>query len=87
MPQLAYLAGCLAFLRSSACCCRCTSCSPPRGDPLLLAGLLAARSLPGVFVLYGLSGFLIALFWPPLYGVAVPGLEEQALNRTRATST
>jgi predicted MFS family arabinose efflux permease len=83
MPQLAYLAGCLAFPPLFGLILpRHYLIAATGGTALLLAGLLTARSLPGVFVLYGLSGFLIALFWPPLMGWLSRGLEEQALNRT-----
>jgi MFS family permease len=82
-PQLAYLAGCLLF--------------PPLfglllpwhylavatgGAAVLFAGLLVVANLRLVFLLFGLSGFLIALFWPPLMGWLARGLEEQALGRT-----
>jgi MFS family permease len=82
-PQLAYLAGCLAFPPLFGLLLpRHYLFAATGGTALLLAGLLAARSLPGLFVLYGLSGFLIALFWPPLMGWLSRGLKEQALNRT-----
>jgi MFS family permease len=82
-PQLAYLAGCLTFPTLFGLLLpRHFLIAATGGTALLLSGLLAARSLAGVFVLYGLSGFLIALFWPPLMGWLARGLEEQALNRT-----
>jgi len=83
MPQLAYLAGCLFFPPLfGLLLARHYLIVATGGTALLLAGLLAARSLPGVFVLFGLSGFLIALFWPPLMGWLARGLEEDALGRT-----
>jgi predicted MFS family arabinose efflux permease len=46
----------------------------------LVAGLLLARSLHEVFVLYGLFGFSLSLFWPPLMGWLTFGKEEHALS-------
>jgi predicted MFS family arabinose efflux permease len=46
----------------------------------LLAGMLAVRSLPPLFVLYGLFGFCQALYWPPLMGWLTFGKEERELN-------
>lgn len=78
MPQIAYLAGCLFFPPLfGLLLARHYLIVATGGTALLLAGLLAARSLPGVFVLFGLSGFLIAVFWPPLMGWLARGLEQQ----------
>jgi predicted MFS family arabinose efflux permease len=46
----------------------------------LLAGMLAVRSLSLLFILYGLFGFSLSLFWPPLMGWLSFGKEERALN-------
>ena len=83
MPQLAYLAGCLAFPPLFGLLLpRHYLLAAAGGTALLLAGLLAARCLTGLFVLYGLSGLLIAVFWPPLMGWLSRGLEAQSLGRT-----
>ena len=83
MPQLAYLASCLFFPPLfGLLLARHYLIVATDGTALLLAGLLAGRSLPSVFVLFGLSDFLIALFWPPLMGWLARGLDEDALGRT-----
>jgi predicted MFS family arabinose efflux permease len=46
----------------------------------LVSGMLLAPSLPVLFVLYGLFGFTLSLFWPPLMGWLTLGKEERALN-------
>ncbi len=83
MPQLAYLAGCLAFPPLFGLLLpRHYLVAATGGMALLLAGLMSARSLAGLCVLYGLSGFLIALFWPPMMGWLSRGLEQATLGRT-----
>jgi predicted MFS family arabinose efflux permease len=83
MPQLAYLAGCLAFPPLFGLLLpRHYLLAATGGMALLLTGLMSSRSLAGLFVLYGLSGFLIALFWPPMMGWLSRGLEEQTLGKT-----
>jgi len=47
---------------------------------VLLVGMLLSPSLALVFVLYGLYGLSLSLFWPPLMGWLSIGKEEQALN-------
>jgi len=47
---------------------------------VLLVGMLLSPSLVLVFVLYGLYGLSLSLFWPPLMGWLSFGKEEQALN-------
>jgi len=47
-----------------------------------LAGMLVVRSLPPLFVLYGLFGFCQALYWPPLMGWLSAGQEKEELNAT-----
>jgi MFS family permease len=48
----------------------------------LLIGMLLVRSLPLLFILYGLFGLAQSLFWPPLMGWLSFGEEEQQLNTT-----
>lgn len=48
----------------------------------LLAGMLLVQSLALLFLLYGLFGFTLSLFWPPLMGWLTFGKEEQELNTT-----
>jgi MFS family permease len=48
----------------------------------LLVGMLLTRSLFLLFLLYGLFGFSLSLFWPPLMGWLSFGKEEQELNKT-----
>ena len=47
-----------------------------------LTGMLVVRSLPPLFILYGLFGFCQALFWPPLMGWLSSGQEKEELNKT-----
>jgi predicted MFS family arabinose efflux permease len=83
IQQIAYLAGCLAFPPLFGLLLpRHYLIAGAGGMALVLAGLLAARSLTGLFVLYGLSGILIALFWPPMMGWLSRGQEAQSLGRT-----
>jgi predicted MFS family arabinose efflux permease len=83
MPQLAYLAGCLSFPPLFGLLLpRHYLLAATGGLALLLTGLMGARGLAGLFALYGLSGFLIALFWPPMMGWLSRGLEAQPLART-----
>jgi predicted MFS family arabinose efflux permease len=83
VPQLAYLAGCLSFPPLFGLLLpRHYLLAATGGMALLLAGLIGARGLGGLFALYGLSGFLIALFWPPMMGWLSRGLEAQPLART-----
>lgn len=47
---------------------------------VLLVGILLSRSLVLVFVLYGLFGLSLSLFWPPLMGWLSFGKEDRTLN-------
>jgi DHA1 family multidrug resistance protein-like MFS transporter len=47
-----------------------------------LAGILVVRSLPPLFLLYGLFGLIQALYWPPLIGWLSSGREKEQLNST-----
>ena len=83
MPQLAYLAGCLLFPPLFGLLLpRHYLLAATGGMASVLVGLLSSRSLAALFVLYGLSGFMIALFWPPMMGWLSRGQEEQSLGRT-----
>jgi predicted MFS family arabinose efflux permease len=48
----------------------------------LLLGMLLVQSLAQLFLLYGLFGFSMSLFWPPLMGWLSIGKEERELNTT-----
>ncbi len=83
LPQLAYLAGCLGFPPLFGLLLpRHYLLAATGGMALLLTGLAGSPSLAALFALYGLSGFLIALFWPPMMGWLSRGLEAQPLART-----
>lgn len=81
--SLSYLAGCLLLkpLLSSLL---------PRRSMMIssavmgtsVAGILLIRSLDSGFLLYGLFGFSIALFWPPLMGWLSAEREGPELTRT-----
>jgi predicted MFS family arabinose efflux permease len=55
----------------------------------LLAGsgllvIVAVSSLPLMVAIYGMVGFTVALFWPPVMGWLAAGYEGQGLNRVIA---
>lgn len=51
------------------------------GTALLLLAHLFTRNLASAFAVYGLYGFITALFWPRLMGWLSSGLEGQALSK------
>jgi len=80
--SLAYVAGCLLLrpvfrrIRSRDCLLISTG-----GSAVAMVGILLVRSVAVTFVLYGLFGFLMAFFWPPLAGWLSHGLESRSLGR------
>ena len=80
--SLTYVAGCLLLrpvfrrIRSRDCLLIATG-----GSTIALVATLLVRSVALTFVLYGLFGFLMAFFWPPLVGWLSHGLESRSLGR------
>jgi len=81
LPHLGYFAGCfllqpllrLLLPRHSLIAASASS-------TILLVGILLSQSLVLVFVLYGLFGLSLSLFWPPLMGWLSFGKEDRILN-------
>ncbi len=83
LPYLCYFSGCFLFRPLYRLLLpRHSLILATAASGVLLAGMLLAGSLPLLFVLYGLFGFSLSLFWPPLMGWLSFGKEERVLNTT-----
>ena len=83
VPHLCYFSGCFALRPLYRLLLpRYSLILATAAAAVLLAGMLLVRSLPLLFLLYGLFGFSLSLFWPPLMGWLSYGKEERALNTT-----
>ena len=83
LPHLCYFSGCFLFRPLYRFLLpRHSLILATAASVVLLAGMLLAGSLPLLFVLYGLFGFSLSLFWPPLMGWLSFGKEERELNTT-----
>lgn len=81
LPHLCYFAGCFLlqpFLRLLLP--RHSLIAASASSTVLLVGILLSPSLVLVFVLYGLFGLSLSLFWPPLMGWLSFGKEDRTLN-------
>jgi MFS family permease len=83
VPHLCYFSGCFALRPLYRLLLpRYSLILATAAAAVLLVGMLLVRSLPLLFLLYGLFGFSLSLFWPPLMGWLSYGKEERALNTT-----
>jgi MFS family permease len=83
VPHLCYFSGCFALRPLYRLLLpRHSLILATAAAAVLLVGMLLVRSLPLLFLLYGLFGFSLSLFWPPLMGWLSYGKEERALNTT-----
>jgi DHA1 family multidrug resistance protein-like MFS transporter len=83
VPHLCYFCGCFALRPLYRLLLpRYSLILATAAAAALLAGMLVVRSVPLLFVLYGLFGFSLSLFWPPLMGWLSFGREERELNTT-----
>jgi MFS family permease len=83
LPHLCYFSGCFLFRPLYRLLLpRHSLILATAAAAVLLAGMLLVRSLHLLFVLYGLFGFSMSLFWPPLMGWLSFGKEERELNTT-----
>jgi MFS family permease len=81
LPHLCYFAGCFLLqplLRLLLP--RHSLIAASVSTTVLLVGILLSPSLVLVFVLYGLFGLSLSLFWPPLMGWLSFGKEDRTLN-------
>ena len=81
LPHLCYFAGCFLLqplLRLLLP--RHSLIGASASSTVLLVGILLSPSLVLVFVLYGLFGLSLSLFWPPLMGWLSFGKEDRTLN-------
>jgi MFS family permease len=83
VPHLCYFSGCF-LLRAlyRLLLPRHSMIIATAAAAVVLVSMLLVRSLSLLFVLYGLFGFSMSLFWPPLMGWLSFGKEEQELNTT-----
>jgi MFS family permease len=81
VPHLCYFSGCFALRPLYRLLLpRYSLILATAAAAVLLVCMLLVRSLPLLFILYGLFGFSLSLFWPPLMGWLSFGKEERELN-------
>jgi DHA1 family multidrug resistance protein-like MFS transporter/DHA1 family quinolone resistance protein-like MFS transporter len=86
LTSLTYFVGCLVLKPlSDRLGARAATATMAAGSALLFGLHLLAPGLPSAFAVYGVYGFITALFWPPIEAWAAAGLEGPALSR--ATSS
>jgi DHA1 family multidrug resistance protein-like MFS transporter/DHA1 family quinolone resistance protein-like MFS transporter len=86
LTSLTYFVGCLVLKPlSDRLGARAATATMASGSALLFGLHLLAPGLPSAFAVYGVYGFITALFWPPIEAWAAAGLEGPALSR--ATSS
>ena len=83
VPHLCYFSGCFALRPLYRLLLpRHSLILATAAAAVLLVCMLLVRSLPLLFILYGLFGLSLSLFWPPLMGWLSYGKEERELNKT-----
>ena len=83
VPHLCYFSGCFALRPLYRLLLpRHSLILATAAASVLLVAMLLARTLPLLFVLYGLFGLSLSLFWPPLMGWLSFNKEERELNTT-----
>ena len=83
VPHLCYFSGCFALRPLYRLLLpRHSLILATAAAAILPAGMLLARTLSLLFILYGLFGVSLALFWPPLMGWLSFDKEERELNTT-----
>jgi predicted MFS family arabinose efflux permease len=86
LTSLTYFAGCLVLKPlSDRIGARAATSTMALGSAFLFGLHLLVPGLPSAFAVYGIYGFITALFWPPIEAWAAAGLEGPALSR--ATSS